>query len=406
MPANQVQIRTVKELKRKPRSVSYSRPIFVCAYIRVSTGHEEQQDSLRNQAEYYEQRLSTNLQYQFVGIFSDSGISGSKENRPAFQKMIEKAKAGKIDLIYTKSISRFARNTLMLLKTVRELKSIGVGIIFEEQNINTLSAEGELMLSVLAGIAEEERRSVRTDIQWSIQRRYQRGEVMIDTNRLLGYGKDESKNLIIIPEEAEIIRQIFRLYLSGVSAYRIAQILNEQKIPGYKSNPWNSQRILSILSNEKYVGSCLMQKSYVNENDKQVMNHGQRAKYWIEHAHEAIISRSEWDQAQQIRKNRARKTYPYTSLLYCAYCGCALIRCGHQKRWVSWICGRSLSQGKSSCIGSRISEPRLVALTKGNPIIEPVIVEEVRQDENRKRTRQKDYRFIPVSTNPASKPGS
>ena len=150
MSANKVQVRTVKELKRKSRSVSDSCPIRVCAYIRVSTGHEEQQNSLRNQAEYYEQQLSTNLQYQFVGIFSDSGISGSKENRPAFQAMIEKAKAGKIDLIYTKSISRFARNTLMLLKTVRELKNIGVGIIFEEQRINTLNAEGELMLSVLA----------------------------------------------------------------------------------------------------------------------------------------------------------------------------------------------------------------------------------------------------------------
>jgi len=406
MPAKQVQIRTVKELRRKPRSVSYSRPIRVCAYIRVSTGHEKQQDSLHSQAEYYEQRLSTNPQYQFVGIFSDSGISGSKENRPAFQRMIEKAKAGKIDLIYTKSISRFARNTLMLLKTVRELKSIGVGIIFEEQNINTLNAEGELMLSVLAGIAEEERRSVRTDIQWSIQRRYQRGEVMIDTNRLLGYGKDESKNLIIIPEEAEIIRQIFRLYLSGVSAYKIARILTDQNNLYCLAKVWNSTRITSIISNEKYAGSFLMQKSFVNENGKQVRNHGERAKYWIEHAHDAIISQSDWDQAQQIRKNRARKTYPYTSLLRCAYCGCALIRYIHQKRWVSWICGRSLSQGKSSCIGSRISETCLVALTKEKPITEPVIVEEVRQDENCKRARQKDYRFIPVSANPASKPGS
>lgn len=406
MPTNHVQIRTVKVIKRKPRSVSNSRPIRVCAYIRVSTGHEGQQDSLRNQAEYYEQRLSTNPQYQFVGIFSDSGISGSKENRPSFQKMIEKAKAGKIDLIFTKSISRFARNTLTLLKTVRELKSIGVGIIFEEQNINTLNAEGELMLSVLAGIAEEERRSVRTDIQWSIQRRYQRGEVVVDTNRLLGYGKDESKNLIIIPVEAEIISQIFRLYLSGVSAYKIARILTDQNNPGSQVEAWNSNRIISIISNEKYAGSCLMQKSFVNENGIQVKNHGQRAKYWIEHAHEAIISQSDWDQAQQIRKNRARKTYPYTSLLRCAYCGCALIRCVHQKRWVSWICGRSLSQGKSSCIGSRISEPSLIALTKDNPITEPVFVEEVRQDENRKRTCQKDYRFIPVSANPASKPRS
>ena len=262
------------------------------------------------------------------------------------------------------------------------------------------------MLTVLAGIAEEERRSVRTNIQWAVQRRYQRGEIMIDANRLLGFGKDESNNQIIIPEEADIIRQIFRLYLSGVSAYRIAQILTDQNIPGCRVLAWHANRIISIISNEKYAGSYLMQKSFVNEDGKQVKNHGQRAKYWIEHAHEAIISQSDWDQAQQIRKNRAPKTYPYTSLLRCAYCGCALIRCVHDKRWVSWICGRSLSQGISACIGSRIPEPRLIALAKENPITEPVIVEEVRQDENCKRTRQKDYRFTPVSAHPTSKPRS
>jgi DNA invertase Pin-like site-specific DNA recombinase len=406
MLTSQTKIRIVKQLNQKHRVMTTPCPIRVCAYIRVSTGHEEQQDSLRNQAEYYEQQLSTNLQYQFVGIFSDAGISGSKTNRPAFLSMLQKARAGEIDLIYTKSISRFARNTLTLLKTVRELKSIGVGIIFEEQNINTLNAEGELMLSVLAGIAEEERRSVRTDIQWSIQRRYQRGEAMVDTNRLLGFAKDENKNLVIVPEQAEIIRQIFRLYLSGVSAYKIAKILTDQNMPGCRAKAWHANRITSIISNEKYAGSCLMQKSFVNENGKQVKNHGQRAKYWIEHSHEAIISQSDWDQAQQIRKSRAPKRYPYTSLLRCAFCGCALIRCVHEKRWVSWICGRSLSQGISACIGSRIPEPRLIALTVEQPITEPVIVEEVRQDENCKRTRQKDYRFIPVSTYPANKPGS
>jgi hypothetical protein len=149
-----------------------------------------------------------------------------------------------------------------------------------------------------------------------------------------------------------------------------------------------------------------MQKSFVNENGKQVRNHGQRAKYWIEHAHAAIISQSDWDQAQQIRKRHTPKTYPYTGLLRCAYCGSALIRCVHEKRWVSWICGRFQSQGKSACIGSRISEPRLIALTKENPLTEPVIVEEVRQDENCKQTRKKDYRLIPVSANPANKPRS
>jgi DNA invertase Pin-like site-specific DNA recombinase len=396
-------VRIVTEIKGLHRPIMIPRPCRVCAYVRVSTGHEGQLISLQNQTDYYQQKLSNYPYHIFIGIFSDAGISGTKENRPAFKAMLQSARAGEIDLIYTKSISRFARNTLMLLKTVRELKSIGVGIIFEEQSINTLHAEGELMLTVLAGIAEEERRSVRTNIQWAVQRKYQRGEVMVDTNRLLGFCKDESKNLVIIPEEADIIRQIYRLYLSGVSAYKIAKILTAQNVQGCQAKAWHANRIISIISNEKYAGSCLMQKSYVDENGNQVMNHGQRAKYWIEHAHEAIISQSDWDQAQQTRKKRAPKTYPYTSLLRCVFCGAALIRCVHQKRWVSWICGRSLSQGKAACVGSRISEPRLIALTKDHPITEPVIIEEVRQDENCKRTRQKDYRFIPVSANQANK---
>lgn len=389
--------RIVTEIKNRRTQFMIPRSINVCAYVRVSTSHEGQLNSLQNQTDYYQQKFSNNPNQLFIGVFSDAGISGAKSNRPGFQAMLEKANAGEIDLIYTKSISRFARNTLMLLKTVRELKALGVGIVFEEQNINTLNAEGELMLTILAAIAEEERNTVRSNIQWAVQRRYQRGEVMVDTNRLLGFGKDEAKNLVIIPKEAEIIRQIFQLYLSGVSAYRIAQILTDQNIPSRHAKAWNSNRITSIISNEKYAGSCLMQKSYVNENGKQVRNHGQRAKYWIEHAHEAIISQSDWDRAQQIRKTRAPKTYPYTGLLHCAYCGTVLIRCVYEKRWISWICGRYLSKGKSVCIGSRITEQRLIVLTKDHSISEPVIVEEIHHD-----GRKKDYRFTPVSTNPAN----
>ena len=276
--------------------------------------------SLLGQTDYYEHRFSNDPRYMFIGIFSDAGIFGAKENRPGFQAMLEKARTGRLDLIYTKSISRFARNTMMLLQIVRELRSIGVGIIFEEQNINTLRSEGELMLTVLAGIAEEERKSVRTNVQWALRNKCLRGEVMVNTNRLLGYGKDEFGKLIIIPAQAKVVRKIFRLYLDGISAYKIAQVLDQLCTPTYSNRPWNSQRIVSIISNEKYMGSCLMQKSFVDESGRQVPNRGQRDQYWIEHDHPAIISRKDWDQAQRIRQSRVRKVYPFSSLLHCAFC--------------------------------------------------------------------------------------
>lgn len=387
----------VTDISRSSQKLTPPKLIRVCAYVRVSTGHEAQLSSLKNQTEYYIRKLSNLADSSFVGVFSDAGVSGTKVNRPGFNAMFEKAMAGEIDLIYTKSVSRFARNTLMLLETVRELKAIGVGVIFEEQKINTLSSEGELMLSVLAGIAEEERKSVQTNIQWMIRKNYLRGNAMLNANHLLGYDKDNAGNLMIHPEQAEIVRRIFQMYLNGYSAYGIARKFNEEKIPTYAKKPWSDQRILRIISNEKYAGSCLMQKSFVDEKGHQVRNCGERDQYWIEKSHPAIISQTDWDKAQLIQKSRARKTYPYTSLLHCAYCGSTLIRVVHQKRWVSWMCYKYLREGKSACPGSRISEARLIELTKEHPITEPVVVKEVIDEQQPTKRNQKNYRFIPVS---------
>lgn len=393
--------RIVTVITPKHYSTTPPRPVRICAYVRVSTGYEGQQNSFRSQTDYYEHKFSNDPHYVFMGIFSDAGISGAKENRPGFQAMLKMARAGEIDLIYTKSISRFARNTLLLLQVVRELRMIGVGIIFEEQNINTLSVEGELILTVLAGIAEEECKSVRTNVQWAMRNKFLRGEVMVDTNRLIGYGKDESGKLVIIPSQAEVVRKIFRLYLDEMSAYRIAQVLDQQRIPTYTNYPWNSQRILSIISNEKHMGACLMQKSYVDENGKLTLNRGQRDKYWVDDDHPAIISRKDWDQAQLIRQSRVRKVHPFTRLLHCVLCGSTLFRVNYANGGVSWICNRYLRQGKAVCSGTRITEPRLVALTKDLPITKPVIVEEVHHGQKSKKRCQKNYRFTPVSTAPA-----
>ena len=198
----------------------------VCAYVRVSTGHEAQLDSLENQTQYYAKKISSRYDYEFVGIFSDAGISGAKESRPGFQQMMDLSRKGKIDLILTKSLSRFARNTVLLLKCVRELKSLGVAVEFEKEQINTLASEGEFLLSILASVAEEERKSVSSNIKWSFRNRYKLGDAMIDPNRLLGYDKDENGEIVVIEEQAIIVRRIFDLYLSGHSSYQIAELSN------------------------------------------------------------------------------------------------------------------------------------------------------------------------------------
>jgi hypothetical protein len=225
-----------------------------------------------------------------------------------------------------------------------------------------------------------------------------RGEVIIDTNRLLGYGKDKSGNLMIILEQAEIVRRIFQMYFDGLSAYRIAHILNNESIRTYSNGAWTDHRILNVISNEKYSGSCLLQKSFIDENGRQVRNRGERDKFWVEDSHPAIIPQSDWDKAQLIRNKRAKKTYTYTSLLRCAYCGSSLIRVVHSKRWISWICGRYQEKGKSTCPGSRISEARLIELTKDNPITERVVIKEVHNGPNLQKRHKKDYCFITISS--------
>ncbi|MBF7097665.1 recombinase family protein [Alkalibacter mobilis] len=192
--------KVIKEISNQKSIIQSFDPIRVCAYVRVSPDHDKQLSSFNSQSEFYNRRFIGNPQYIFIGLFSDAGISGAKKQRPGFQKMLTKSREGKVDLIYTKSISRFARNTLMLLEIVRELRDIGVGIVFEEENIHTLRSEGELMLSILASIAEEERKSVRSNVKWGLIKKYLRGEVMVDTARLLGYEKDKSGKLVIVPK--------------------------------------------------------------------------------------------------------------------------------------------------------------------------------------------------------------
>lgn len=390
-------MRKVNQINLKRSPFYKPEKLKICAYVRVSTEHKGQLDSLQNQTEYYQKKFALNSEFEFCGIFSDAGISGAKKARPGFVAMIEKAKAGELDLIVTKSISRFARNTLILLESVRELKELGVGVIFEEQGINTLNSEGELLLTVLAAIAEEERKSVRENVRWAVQKKFKRGEAIVDVNRLIGYDKDENGKFVINKEQAKIVRQIYRLFLEGETGYKIAKDFNEQNVPTYTNKPWQSSRILRIISNEKYKGDCLMQKFFVTDDGKEIINRGQRTKYYVENAHPAIVSRSDWEKAQLIRESRKGKIYPFSNMLRCPYCGATLIRVVHQGRWVSWICATYMQKGKDVCVGMRISEGKLQEVTKGILIKEPVVVEEVINDNCSKKRSEKSFRIIPVT---------
>lgn len=351
--------RNINIVNPKEKMIEPFKKIRVCAYVRVSTVNEKQQYSLKNQTEYFQDKLDKNPDYVNCGVYSDSGVSGNKTERPGLNELMREAREGKIDLVLTKSISRFARNTVMLLNIIRELKELNVAVIFEEQNINTLSAEGELMITVLGAFAEEERKAVSKNIKWAVQKRYQQGKGMVDTNRLLGYDKDKNRNLIINEEQAEIVRKIYEMFLKNISGNKIASILNKENIPTYTNNPWASHRILSIISNEKYKGDFLMQKTFVSHTGKQIINRGEKPKYYLENSHPPIISTKDWEAAQIIREKRKTKIYPYTGKIKCPYCKASLIRMVHQKKWVSWICATYLQKGKDACKGARIRESLL-----------------------------------------------
>lgn len=361
----------------------------VCAYARVSTPHEAQQSSLQSQTHYYEEKLSKRTDYLFVGIFSDSGIAGGKSERPGYMRMMNLARQGQLDLIVTKSISRFARNTLLLLNAIRELKTLGVAVEFEQEGINTLSESGEVLISILASVAEEERKQVSSNIKWSFRKRFQSGELILNADHIYGYRKTKA-GLVIDQMEAEVVRRIFRRYLDGASAYRITRELNMDHMPTKVSGKaWSSQRILRLISNEKYIGDVLQQKALIDHRGVEVKNKGSLPQFYIHNNHAPIISREDFTKAQALRKRQRKPTYPWSGLLRCPLCGATLIR--HISPWtIQWDCGTYLQQGRAACIGIKVPEWALL----GKTFTEPVIVEEIPDAEN-----QKSYHFTPVSKN-------
>ncbi|MFK4475701.1 DNA invertase Pin-like site-specific DNA recombinase, partial [Paenibacillus sp. RC73] len=262
----------------------------VAAYCRVSTDSEEQKESYTNQVNHYTQYIQNNLEWEMADIYADEGITGtSTKNRTQFHRMIQDARNGKLDLILVKSISRFARNTLDLLKYVRELKSLGVAVFFERENINTLDTTGEVLLTILSSLAQDESRNISENSRWGILRGFQNGKVFCNTNRFLGYDKDEHGELVINEPEAEIVRRIYEEYLDGKSYQAIARGLMRDHIKTVTGgDTWWDSSITLILTNEKYYGALLQQKTVTVDflTHKRVRNKGQEQQYLIEDNHE------------------------------------------------------------------------------------------------------------------------
>ena len=283
--------------------VSTPKKLRTAAYCRVSTDHDDQLDSLENQMRYYLDYIKLHPDYELVEIYSDSGISGtSTKRRAGFMRMISDCQKGKIDFVITKSISRFARNTADCLKYMRELKRLGIPILFEKENINSMDASGELLFTILSSLAQEESRNISENTTWGIRSNFKRGKPHINVVQLMGYKKDDDGNLVIDENQAWIVRRIYAEFLDGILPLDIAKGLNKDGINGVHGRPrWVTVTIIRMLRNEKYVGDLLMQKTYTKDylNKTQVKNNGEVEQYFIRDNHPGIISRSDWELTQK-----------------------------------------------------------------------------------------------------------
>ena len=327
-------VRTIPAKVQLDNNINYKSKRKVCGYARVSTDLDEQATSYKAQVDYYTNYIKSNPSWEFVGLYSDEGISGTNtKKRDGFNRMIKDALSGKIDLIITKSISRFARNTVDALVNIRKLKDANVEVYFEKENIYSLDSKGELMLSLLSSLAQEESRSISLNTTWGKRKSFADGKVSIAYSNFLGYDKGEDGKLVINEEQAKVVRLIFSLFIKGLSSFQIKKELERRKIktPMGKTN-WRTSTILSELRNEKYKGDALLQKRYTVDflTKKQKLNDGEIPQYYVEDNHEGIIDKRLFDYVQVELKKRGeavRKGHKITGKnifsgkIYCAECG-------------------------------------------------------------------------------------
>lgn len=343
---------------------------LVCAYARVSSDKDAMLHSLSAQVQYYKDYITSNNDWLFVKVYYDEGISGTKQDRPAFQQMLQDAKDGKIDLIITKSISRFARNTVTLLEAVRKLKKYDVDVYFEEQRIHSISSDGELMLTILASYAQEEARSVSENMKWRVKRNFEEGKPW--GRAPYGYTIENSK-FVIVPKEAEAVKLIFKLYLDGIGSYRIKDIMNKSEYPTRNNCLWTETTIRGMLKNYIYTGNAVFQTTYVKNyiTKKKAKNNGEKPMYHVEECHDAIISIEDYNKVQKIIKERTEKIHkgitpkdnPFKGKLICAHCGCTFRMKKNYKKYV-WRCGTYIRLGSKKCLSKQIPNDALQILAK------------------------------------------
>ena len=344
----------------------------VAAYCRVSTDSEEQLTSYQNQMRVYTEMIAANKEWEFAGLYADEGISGTRaDKRPEFQRMIRDCQNGKIDYIITKSVSRFARNTVECLEYVRSLKAQGIGIFFEEQNIDTLKNESELYLVIYAGFAQSESESISKHITWTYRKKFEEGKVSFQYKNFLGYRKGADSQPEIVPEEAAIVERIYEMFLAGQPVKVIAQTLQAEKIEILGKNlSFSKNMIMNILRNEKYCGDCILQKTVTVDciSKTRKANQGEAPMYIVENNHPAIISREVFNRVQEelIRRQALRaksdKTsitatgkyskYALTEVLQCAECGSRYRRVtwtAHGRKKIVWRCISRLDYGTKHC---------------------------------------------------------
>ena len=344
----------------------------VAAYARVSTEHEEQQNSYEAQVDHYTKEIKRHSEWIFVEVYTDKGISGTNtKKREGFNRMVKDALDGKIDLILTKSVSRFARNTVDTLTTIRKLKERGVAVYFEEQSINTMDGKGELLITIMSSIAQEESRSISDNVTWGQRKRFADGKVSVGYKHFLGYEKGEDGFPQIVEDEAKVVRYIYREFLLGKTGSHIAKTLTQAGVPTPAGKTeWQASTVMSILQNEKYKGAALLQKSFTVDflEKRMKVNEGEVPQYYIEHSHEPIIDPVDHDRVQlEIgrRKELDRRyssAHLFSSRVICGDCGGFYGR----KVWHStdayrafvWRCNDKYKKG-NTCTTPHLSEERL-----------------------------------------------
>lgn len=371
-------VRTIPATFAKTTSM-FTKTVNVGAYARVSTKTEEQEDSYERQVNHYSNYIKHHEGWNFVDIYADEGITGTRaDGRKDFQRMMNDCRRGKLDKILVKSIARFARNTVDALNAIRELKELGVSVYFENENIDTLSPGGEVLITILAAMAEQESRTISTNVKWAYQKKFQNGDISLNYKRFLGYTRDENHNLVIVPEEAEVVKRIYREYLHGYSVSYIAKGLMRDKIPTpSKKQVWYNSVILSILQNEKYYGGLICGKTYKPDvlSKKRYKNEGRVERYYIENSHPGIVSRKEFDMVQaemQKRKTesgcsdtnqgRYSSLYAFSKKVICGECGAFYRRHAQYCRGEyvrTWVCNTHKTKGVAGCSQTYIREEEL-----------------------------------------------